>query len=163
MSEIINKAKEFFNKRVIDCSSDPYKLLSHVPEVEKWARFLLKKHPEADEEVVLLGVWLHDIGHYPVSEIDNAIKGEDSAREFLIKNNYNNEKLKKAVHIVRSHRCRDVMPETIEAKIVAFSDSASHMTDTMYLDMIRQGKLKKDVLGKIERDFRDLSYFPEIK
>jgi hypothetical protein len=57
------------------------------------------------------------------------------------------------------------MPETLEAKIVAFSDSASHMTQGVYFEIAKKEKegKKYDALQKIERDWRDLSLFPEIK
>lgn len=89
MSEIIEKAKERFLRMIKESGSDPYHLSGHVPEVEKWARHILKSHPEADEEVVILGACLHDLGHYPVpTEIDHAIRGEERARTFLENENY---------------------------------------------------------------------------
>jgi len=163
MKTILDKAKELFNKRVLDFSSDPYGLIPHVEEAERLANFMLKKHPEADKEIVILAVRLHDIGHYPITSEDHAVVGEKIAINFLKTQNLNPEKIKAVAHCIRAHRCKDVMPETIEAKIVAFVDSASHMTSTMYLDMIKQNKSKDKVLGKIERDFRDLGLFPEIK
>lgn len=163
MSKIIESAKEFFKKRVLDFSSDPYRLIPHVEEAEKLAMFMFERYPETDNEIVILAVWLHDVGHYPITQEDHAVKGKVVAREFLISKGLSIEKVEKVVHCVRAHRCKDVMPETIEAKIMAFIDSASHMTGGMYLDMIKNDKVKDEVLGKLERDFRDLSYFPEIK
>jgi 23S rRNA maturation-related 3'-5' exoribonuclease YhaM len=166
MESIIEKAKSEFLKMVDDFGSDPYHLKPHVPEAEKWAKLMLKKYPEANEEGVLLAVWLHDFGHYPIpTEIDHAIRGEQRAREFLEKENYLKDNLEKVLHCVRSHRCKDVMPETLEAKIMAFSDSASHMTDTMYLDMVKtdeKGRFAR-TYAKMERDFRDLAIFPEMQ
>jgi hypothetical protein len=166
MSTIIEKAKAEFLKMVADFGADPYHLLPHVPEAEKWARKILKKYPEANKEVVLLAVWLHDSGHYPLpTQIDHAVRGEERARKFLEKEKYPQEKIERVLHCVRAHRCKDVMPETLEAKIMAFCDSASHMTDTMYLDMARadeKGKFPR-VYAKMERDFRDLAIFPEMQ
>ena len=34
---------------------------THLLEVEKQAKYLLRELPEADKEAVLLGVWLHDL------------------------------------------------------------------------------------------------------
>ncbi|HLN18547.1 MAG TPA: HD domain-containing protein [Patescibacteria group bacterium] len=164
MTLIIEKAKEEFLKMVDDFGSDPYHLLPHVPEAQKWSRHMLEKYPEADKEVVLLAVWLHDFGHYPLpTEIDHAVRGKERAKGFLEKENYPKDKMEKVLHCVRSHRCKDVMPETLEAKIMAFCDSASHMTDTMYLEMVRTDEDAKfpKTYAKIERDFRDLAIFPE--
>lgn len=152
---------------VDDFGSDPYALLTHLPEAEKWAKHMLKRYPQADEEIVLLAVWLHDLGHYPTQDkIDHAVLGEQAARAFLESENYPKDRMERVLHCVRSHRCKDVMPESFEAKIVAFVDSASHMTDMIYFGMSRENKrdhLDFAAYSKIERDFRDLSSFPEVQ
>lgn len=167
MTIIIEKAKAEFLQMVKEFGSDPYGLRSHVPEVEKWAKYMLKKYPQADEEVVLLAVWLHDLGHYPIpTNIDHAIRSEERAREFLEKEDYPKDKIDRVLHCVRAHRCRDVMPDFFEAKIIACIDSASHMTDFMYFDMAKNDKQNNrefKVYAKIERDYRDLAAFPEIQ
>ena len=167
MQFIIEKAKTQFQQMVNNFGSDPYHLISHVPEAEKWAKFMLKKYPQANEEVVLLAVWLHDIGHYPIpTDIDHAIRSEQRAEEFLVSESYPKDEMKEVLHCVRAHRCSDVIPETLEAKIMAFIDSASHMTDSMYFDIARDDKEKNDsfrVYAKMERDLRDLASFPEIQ
>ncbi|MFA5985787.1 MAG: HD domain-containing protein [Parcubacteria group bacterium] len=165
--DIIKKAREIFYVMVDNFGSDPYGLLSHVPEMEKWAHFMLRRYPNADAEVVLLAVWLHDIGHYPVpTEEDHAVRGEIRARDFFEKENYATDRMHAVLHCVRAHRCRDVMPETVEAKVVAFIDSASHMTDAMYFNMMKEDKEKNAqfrVYAKMERDYRDLGFFPEMQ
>ncbi len=167
MASIIEKAKYLFKQIVNDFGSDPYHLLSHVSEAVKWAVFMLKKYPQADREVVLLAVCLHDIGHYMnPAEVDHAVLGEERVKIFLEKENYSKGKTKKVLHCIRAHRCKDVLPKTLEAKIIAFIDSASHFTDFVYLDMAKENKSNKDkfkAFGKIDRDYRDLSFFPEIK
>lgn len=146
-----------------DFGSDPYQLREHVLEAEKWASFMLNKYPEADRDVVMLSVWLHDSGYYPIQkEIDHAITGEQKAREFLTKENFAEEKAEKVLHCVRAHRCRDVIPESLEDKIIAFVDSASHMTHPMYI-YIAMAKIEYKAIDKLERDYRDLSFFPDIK
>lgn len=160
---IINNAKGFFYKMIDGFGSDPYELREHVLEVEKWANLMLKRYPEADPDVVMLSVWLHDSGYYPIQkEVDHAISGEQKAREFLKKENYPDDKALKVLRCVRSHRCRDVMPESLEEKIIAFVDSASHMTHPMYV-YIAMAKTDYRAIDKLERDYRDLSFFPEIK
>jgi len=159
---IEEKAKKYCLS-IIDESDDIFSLATHLPEAEKWANKICDLHPEADREVVLLIVWLHDVSHYVGDrDTDHAVRSEKMAEEFLGENKYNSEKLKQVLHGVRSHRNRDVAPETLEAKIFACADSASHMTDILYLDMIGQGKFKA-VTAKMERDFRDVSMFPEVQ
>lgn len=163
MSKTLDNAKKRFHKMIDDFGSDPYGLISHLHEMEKWGRFVLKKHPEANEEIVFLAIWLHDVGHYPIpTDIDHAIRGEKIAKEFLESENLEKEKIAKVLHCIRAHRCKDVIPQTIEAKIIACIDSASHMTDHLYISMAKEGKFS-DALNKLDRDYRDLSPFPEIK
>ena len=164
---IIKKAKRLFFKMIIDYGSDPYLLKSHILEVERWAIYVLKKYPKADQKVVLLSVWLHDIGHYPVqNKVDHAVRGIKRAKKFLNSEKYAKEKIDIVLHCIRAHRCKDVLPKTLEAKIIAFIDSASHMTDSMYFDIAKKDKAQRKefkVYSKIERDWRDMSLFPEFK
>lgn len=166
MGSCIERAKEHLKETIAKAESDPFGVVEHTQIVERWAKFILRKHPEADEEIVLMGVWLHDIGHYPLDDSDHAVRGEDRAKQFLESLNLPERKKEEIAHCVRAHRCRDVQPQTIEAKIVACADSASHFTDFTYLDAIMKNKGKKNkysVREKIERDYRDISLFPEIK
>jgi len=144
----------------------PYNYEFHVPEVARWAKLILKNHPEIDAEIVLISVWLHDMGSYPVTSADHAVVGEKLARTFLEKNKYDNKKISQVLHCIRSHRCKDVIPRSMEAKLVACCDSASHLTDYVYISMLIDSKTKDlslDVIGKLERDYADLSAFPEMK
>lgn len=167
MKTIIDKARELFKNRIKKVGYDPYGLVKHVEEVEKWANYLCDHHPQADRQAVMLGVWLHDLGHYPLpADIDHAIRSEQLAGKFFKKERCPDKKAKKALHCIRAHRCRDVLPETIEARIVACADSASHMTDSMYMDMARDDKALNQAFrayGKMDRDYRDVATFPEVK
>jgi len=173
MDNIILKTKKFFQERVKKYGEDrpgypdPFGLLKHVEEVAKWADFLCDKNKDADREVVMLSVWLHDVGHYPLpTKIDHAARGQRLAKQFLSQEKYDSSKIQQVLHCVRSHRCKDIMPQTIEAKIIACADSASHFTDSMYMDMAKDDKKAKvplRVYGKIERDYRDASIFPGVK
>ena len=169
MLDIIEKARLLAKEMIENYPQDPYSLWNHFEEVERWAIYLQKINPEVDKEIILLSVWLHDIGHYPVDENnDHAIIGETRARDFLEKEGYDKEKTKKVLHCVRSHRNKDVSPSTIEAKIICFADTASHITssENVYFDILKRKKyynFNYDVFGKMERDFRDLDFFPKIK
>lgn len=169
MLGIVEKAKLNIHEVISNYSQDPFGLWGHLDEVERWSRYLLKKNTPADKEIVLLSVWLHDIGYYPVNKSkDHAIVGEERARIFLENEGYNKNKLERVLHCVRAHRNNDVIPNSLEAKIICFCDSASHITspDAMYLNIANKNKYygkKYDVFSKMERDFRDLDFFPEIK
>ena len=135
----------------------------HVSKVQEWTLLILPHFPKADKEIVLLSVWFHDIGHADgkVDE-DHAIKSEAETIKFLEARGYPKEKIDQVAHCVRAHRCKDIPPETIEAKILVAADSASHMTDHVYLDMMGQERLsRQDVLDKLKRDYRDKIFLPE--
>ena len=124
---------------------------------------MLKIYPDADKEVVLLGVWLHDIGILVNGlDTDHAVTGEVETKRFLKEIGANNNLIEKVSHCVRAHRNRDISPRTLEAKIVAVSDSASHMLEPVYVDIACRGELEEGV-SKLERDYRDIKLLPEVQ
>lgn len=165
MTKIIEKAKQHFLKTFAEKENPIYPYLPrHVVEAEKWAKRLLKNYPEVDKEIVLLSIWLHDIGQATIEnrKDDHAVKSEAEARRFLSEIGLAAEKIEKVVHCIRAHRCRDVQPKTLEAKILAAVDSVSHMTDFCYIDMASEAS-KEAALAKLERDYRDVGLFPELQ
>jgi HD superfamily phosphodiesterase len=135
----------------------------HIKEVEKWAYFLLNTNPEADPEVVMISVWSHDFGHmFGGKDEDHAVRSESEIRRVLSGTPFPQEKIDQVAHCVRSHRRRDVEPSSLEARILAAADSASHMTDINYIVHLSEG-MGEYVEGKVERDYRDISEFPELR
>lgn len=136
----------------------------HLFLVEGEAEKVLKIYPEADLTITILGAWLHDLGHFiGRDKEDHAIVGEEEARKFLATLTDDKNLIEAVAHCVRAHRCKDVQPETIEAKIVAFSDSASHLIhEIVYPDIFFKFD-KKTALGKLGRDYRDLALLPKAQ
>ena len=164
MNDPIERTKAHFLKTMEEGTLRYQSFPQHVEHVEQWADRCLRICPEADKEIVLLSVWLHDIGHVDGDESqDHAIKSEREARWFLADIGLAPERIEAVAHCVRAHRCRDVPPRTIEAKILAVADSASHMSDLTYLEMLQDGVPKGVILEKLERDYRDVGVFPEMK
>lgn len=164
---LVEAAREHFLTKIKEgFPIHPY-FRQHVEEVERWTRRILPYYPEANTEIISLSVWLHDIGQADGDyKVDHAIKSEAEAISFLSKEGCPEDKIQRVAHCVRAHRCKDVQPNSIEAKILAAADSASHMTDTPYVVMMGQSHLtRKDVLNKLERDFRDTNNFlpPQLK
>lgn len=160
---MVKKAKQHFIDTTTKAGPNYTYLLRHLPQVEKWAEKLLEYKPEANREIALIGVWLHDIGQVVGNkETDHAINSETEAKRFLTEIGAKPDLISQVAHCARAHRCKDVQPKTIEAKILAVADSASHMTDIVYLDMANKGDLE-GAKAKLERDYRDISLFPEIK
>jgi len=134
----------------------------HVDVVVRWTERLCELYPQADKDVAVIAAWFHDLGHFIGSEKDHAVNSEKEARNFLEKEGLSEEKIVKITHAVRAHRNNDIQPNTIEAKIVCCADSASHLTAEVYLNILSDNTREK-TLGKLERDYRDLSDFPLIK
>lgn len=161
--KLLKLTREHFLQKMADGTPVHDWFPHHVKEVEKWANKITDYYPEADREIVLLSVWLHDIGHFNKKNIEyHEIVSEKETRKFFGSLGVNKEKINKVAHCVRTHRCKeDAMPETTEAKILAAADSASHFTDIVYIDMLRNGSSKDYVLGKLDRDLRDIQSLPK--
>lgn len=134
----------------------------HIESVEKLAVDMKKYFPEVDMEVLLLSVWLHDIGSFLGDRGIHDINSEKEVRRFLPELGFDEETVERVAHCVRSHRGNDVMPNTIEAKMLLVIDSASHLIDGPYINM-KKTYGKEYVQGKLERDYRDMALLPEVK
>lgn len=162
-SQLTIATREHFIKRMAEGNPIHNWFPYHVEQVQKWALKILDYYPNVDREIVLLAVWLHDIGQENKENFaTHEIFSEEETRKFLGSNGVDQEKIDKVAHCVRTHRCKkDAMPETDEAKIVAAADSASHITDIVYIHMLNDGNSKKSVLDKLERDIRDIQLLPK--
>ncbi len=144
----------------------------HIPGVVEWTLFLAENHPEANKEVAVLGAWLHDCGHIWhdfTPDEDHAIRGEAKARQILENLSADQETIVSVTRIVRRHRNRDLPPETVEERIVAAADSATHFSDNEHMNIVKDKKSGSSdqeriqiLLGKLERDWRDVQVFPEL-
>lgn len=138
-------------------------LTRHLAQVDRWTDTLIATKPETNLAVVKFGVWLHDIGQLVgPNDVDHAINSEAEVRRFLPTLGVDPLVVEQVAHCARSHRCKDVQPETLEARILAACDSASHMTDVVYIDMTNRGE-KASALAKLDRDLRDVGQFPELR
>jgi hypothetical protein len=110
-----------------------------------------------------VSVWLHDIGQENKKNFGtHEIFSEVETRRFLEFLKVSKVKINKVAHCVRTHRCKpDALPNSVEVKILAAADSASHLTDIVYPHMLNDGNSKKDVLQKLERDIRDIRTLPK--
>lgn len=112
---------------------------------------------------MLISVWHHDIGQATGGEEpDHAVTSEAEARRLLAAAGLSPDGIEEVAHCVRAHRCRDVQSKSLEAKIVAAADSASHMTDINYIVMA-SGVSARRALEKLERDYRDVGLVPDLR
>lgn len=142
----------------------------HLLVVEKFANQLCDLYKKANREVVLLGVWLHDVGRARKSSIDHDLYGAEEARRILKKYNLPEKKIKLVAEVCRAHRCKDIKPKNLEAKILATADAMSHLVDAFYILLIFRRhwgddfeKNRKRAFEKLERDFNDKILLPKVK
>ncbi|MGV8172198.1 MAG: HD domain-containing protein, partial [Candidatus Woesearchaeota archaeon] len=99
---IVESSKKYFYEWLKRYPDGPYDYEFHVPQVVRWAKFILKGRQDIDAETVLASAWLHDIGSYPLSKKDHAVVGERVAKRFLKTQGHNPEKTKKILHCIRA-------------------------------------------------------------
>ncbi len=165
-TKIIQEAKEYFLLTLEEMPKLLGDILSkHLQIMPKWTEKILTMYSEADPEIVGIAAWFHDIGYLDCenfSEDDHAVYSERRVIDFLVDRSYPQDNLEKIAHCIRAHRCRDIQPITLEAKIIAVADSASHLTDYAYINLI-QLESREYALQKLKRDYRDLGLLPEVK
>jgi len=141
----------------------------HLLGVEKFARKLLEQLPEANEEIVLLGVWLHDLQRIRGIEGDHAEIGAIEAEKVLKEYGYDATTIKSIKDMILTHQCNsDLMPKTIEGKILASADAMSHYINDFYINVALLGQqnteeYKKWVLEKLDRDYNRKIHFDFAK
>lgn len=166
MNENIQKIKKMVE---LECASNPkiedWFFVNHLCAVEEAATFLLQSIPEANAEIVYLGVWLHDIQRYRSIDGDHQSAGAKESQKVLAEYGYSDE-VKKQVHdMICTHSCdEDSMPVSLEAKVLATADAMAHYMRNFYLYIAVQGKrnfeeYRKWALEKLERDYSRKIHF----
>ncbi|MEA1925789.1 MAG: HD domain-containing protein [Patescibacteria group bacterium] len=141
---------------------------SHLLAVEKFSKFLLKNLPKADKEMVMLGVWLHDLQRIRSIKGDHQKIGAKEAGKVLEKYGYTKDEIIKVKNIIRTHSCSDLKPKTLEGKILASADAMSHYVNDFYIKIAISGErnlddYKKWALEKLNRDYNKKIFFSFAK
>ena len=117
----------------------------HIEPVVRHAVELAKR-TGADEEVVELAAWLHDIGSILGDNKNHHITGARVAEALLKSLDCGDETIAKVKHCIEAHRSSSDNPrETLEAECVACADAMSHFDSFVYLVMLRIVVLGRDV------------------
>lgn len=142
---------------------------THLLAVEKFAKELLKQLPDADNEIVLLGVWLHDLQRVRGIKSEHAEMGAREAEKVMKQFKFSEEKINRVKNIILTHSCNtDMMPQTLEGKILASADAMSHYINDFYLQIAVTGErdlpsFKEWALEKLDRDFNKKIFFDFAK
>jgi hypothetical protein len=127
---------EEFRSAVIASASNPafkhydWYIDYHMLIVEQIAQELLLKYPDADTELVLVLVWLHDYGKILSFEDDKSAtlrEGRTKLTELGYPNDFINTAIEYAEMIDRKLEF-DLATAPIEVKIVSSADGCSHLT-----------------------------------
>lgn len=141
----------------------------HLLGVEKFANELLNELPEADKEIVMLGVWLHDLQRIRGKKGDHAKIGAEEAEKVMKQFQYSKEVIKHVREIILSHSCdTKLKPKSLEGKILASADAMSHYINDFYLVIAVTGErnlidYKKWALEKLDRDYNKKIFFDFAK
>ncbi len=136
----------------------------HFVSTVKYAKILAKK-TGADEEIVEIAAWLHDIASILGNYENHHITGAEHAEKILKKYNYPKEKIKKIKHCIKAHRgSKDIPRETVEAECIADADAMSHfdnISSLFYLALVARkldtNQAKKFIKEKLERSWKKIT------
>lgn len=130
----------------------------------KYAKDLSKKY-KVDEEIVVLSVWLHDIGSIIYGRENHHITGAHIAEQKLKELNYPKERIKLIKNCILHHRgSKNEKMKTTEEKIVAEADAMSAFDSisgifkaAFVYEKLDQGEAKKKVREKYQNKWKQLS------
>ena len=157
--EIYKRANEPSNKFGIGC-------YYYIEAVVKNAQILAQKFG-ADEEIVIISAWLHDIASitdYSLYEMHH-IHGANIAENILKQFNYEEEKINKVKECILNHRGSvNNTKLTIEERCVADADAISHfdsISSLLYLAYVNKHMNIEEgrnfVVEKLKRSYNKLS------
>jgi len=168
---IYKKAEPYLNTRQNDV---------HVQIAYDFAQRLLTHYPEADEDIVLPAILLHDVGWKMVPEEKqlsafgpkgkdkktqriHEIEGVRIAREILISLRYDEEKIREILTIIDGHDTR-LKGLSLNDKLVKDADKLCRFTPTgVNIDHTRFGIPRDSYLDWIAPMIDDWLFTPEAK
>jgi len=141
----------------------------HFVFVVKYAKKLAKELG-ADEEIVAIAGWLHDIGSIVYGRKDHHITGAKIAVEKLTALGYPADKIELVEKCILHHRgSRHDERKTLEEKIIAEADAMSAFDNipgvfkaAFVYEHNTQGEAKESVRNKLKNKFNQL-YFKNSK
>jgi hypothetical protein len=86
----------------------------------------------------------------------------------MLEYGYSSDIIKKVMDVILSHSCENLIPTTLEGKILANADAMAHYSNNFYLQIAVLGQrsleeLKIWALEKLARDYNKRMFFPFAK
>lgn len=149
----------------------------HQKEVVTAAQQLLSIQ-KANEQIVVLACWFHDISKYQIESKNDTtdrhkthhLDSRDFAEKFLRKYKISKDEKEAILNCVVRHRNKgEHCAETIEDKVVVAADVMSHFNSIFYFTYFKfhpndsMDVMAKNQLKKIEKDWQDLEVMPKAK
>ncbi|MEI8344065.1 MAG: HD domain-containing protein [Candidatus Moraniibacteriota bacterium] len=165
--DIIEKVRQFVEAECRKPTSkygvEPYEY--HFVQVVKYAKRLAEEFG-ADEEIVEIAAWLHDIGSIMIGRQDHHLTGAKIAVEKLEEFEYPEEKIALVKNCILHHRGSQKMElETLEEQIVAEADAMSAFDNivgvfkaALVYENLTQGEALKSVSKKLENKWSQLKF-----
>lgn len=164
MAIMIEKIKNIVKKECENSWSWDYHMIPAV----KYAKLLAKKLG-ADEEIVEISAWLHDITRLKGDPENHHISGPIEAEKILKGMDYPQERIDRVKHCIHAHRgSQSIKRETLEAECVASADAMAHFDNVPALLYVAFTKKQMNIeegrkwaRNKLERSWNKL--IPEAK
>lgn len=118
------KIREIVERELSDSAHD----LEHITRVYNMCLLLAERYSDIDKDVLKTSALLHDIARViedndSTGVVDHAVLGAEMSERILTKLGYDEEKIKKIIHCIASHRFRsDHRPHSREAQILFDAD-----------------------------------------
>ena len=120
------------NKKLIDsaieqtkkCDNDPLHFIGHTIDVVNYVKELLEKIP-ANKEICIISAYWHDVGRSIIDKGHEEESGRMLKKE-MSKLGYENKMIEECYSAVINHK-RDLIPPTIEGKIVRDADKIAYI------------------------------------
>jgi uncharacterized protein len=162
VEEVRKFVEEECNRPTSKYGHEPYE--NHFVWVVKYAKKLAKEL-NADEELIEIAAWLHDIGSILYGRDNHHITGADIAEKKLNELNYPLEKIKLVKKCILNHRgSREDKRESVEERIIAEADSLAQFDNLEGIFMAaflyenkNQKEARKTTLKKINNEWNQLS------
>ncbi|MBI2629958.1 HD domain-containing protein [Candidatus Pacearchaeota archaeon] len=164
---VIDEIQRFVEKECKNPKSkygyEPFE--NHFIPVVEYSKTLLKKEKNADEEIVEIAAWLHDIGSIIYGRENHHLTGAEIAERKLRELNYPEEKIEIIKKCILNHRGSvEKIRESVEKQIVADADGMANFDNLPGMFMAafvyenkNQKEARNSVREKLQNCFNKLS------